>query len=845
MKTMRIQALIAFIILLLPESLCAQVEIDGIYYNVYPWDNLAGVTSNPNNYSGSIDIPSSIFYSGSTYIVFSIDDRAFSDCIDLTSVKIPNSVTRISNRAFYNCTGLTSVIIPNSVTEIYGEAFSNCHQLTSVVIPNSVTEIGGLAFSECYDFTSLVIPNSVTSIGGRAFEGTGLTTITINREIPPSIQSYSFDDYVTSNCTLYVPAGSRSAYERAEGWNEFEIIKESAFSSDGLDVLATGAYENLSYTIYSDMTMVISGIGAMQEDYFQIKDIIDIEKYQGVKKVFIEDGVTSITGNVISDCIGLTSVIIPSSVTEIGISAFYNCTDLTSLIVGWTDPLAIGPVFGDVNKSSCTLYVPSGSKSAYESASGWNEFQNIVEYTSGLEVLATGSCGENDVTYTIYSDMTMVISGTGNMDMLLFADHPTYDGYCHSIKKVIIEEGVSGIGPYAFNECTGMISVTIPSTVNEIFTTPFAGSISLTTMTVASGNTTYDSRDNCNAIIETSTNTLIAGCKNSIIPNSVTSIGDGAFISCTGLTSVTIPNSVTSIGKNAFSACSGLTTINIPNSVTSIGRGAFNNCTGLTSVTVEGETPASVGNDSFYNVDKTNCILYVPTGSKTAYESAEGWSEFQNIVELGEESDTDISVLDNAIYLEQVESRIGVTMDIPVMLKNSYPVRGFIFTMELPEGSTINSWEPSTNRLPSGATLSDMFSPAKIDGNKINVACTLNYGNATFTGNDGEIGTVNVTFANDMEVGEYPIYLTACDISDAGGTDKKLADIKATLVLEDYVVGDANSDGEVLIGDVITILNYIVGVTSENFNEKAADANGDGEILIGDVIAVLNIIVSQ
>lgn len=121
----------------------------------------------------------------------------------------------------------------------------------------------------------------------------------------------------------------------------------------------------------------------------------------------------------------------------------------------------------------------------------------------------------------------------------------------------------------------------------------------------------------------------------------------------------------------------------------------------------------------------------------------------------------------------------------------------------------------------------------------------MNYGKAAFTGNDGEIATVNVTFAEDMEVGEYPIYLTACNIADATGTDMKLDDVKATLILEDYVVGDANGDGSVLIGDVIAILNYIVGSASDNFNEKAADVNGDGEILIGDVIAVLNIIVSQ
>ena len=96
-----------------------------------------------------------------------------------------------------------------------------------------------------------------------------------------------------------------------------------------------------------------------------------------------------------------------------------------------------------------------------------------------------------------------------------------------------------------------------------------------------------------------------------------------------------------------------------------------------------------------------------------------------------------------------------------------------------------------------------------------------------------------------MEVGSYPIYLTACDVTTASGVDEDLSDVKATLVLEDYVVGDANGDGKVRIGDATTILNYIVGAPSDNFKEKAADANGDGKIRIGDATTILNIIVNQ
>ena len=238
-------------------------------------------------------------------------------------------------------------------------------------------------------------------------------------------------------------------------------------------------------------------------------------------------------------------------------------------------------------------------------------------------------------------------------------------------------------------------------------------------------------------------------------------------------------------------------------------------------------------------------FLYVPFGSKTTYESAEYWNEFEHIVEYGGEPDTDISALDNVIYVEQTNGCIGGTMDISVKLKNSYAVRGFQFNLELPEGTTINGWRLGSNRLPTSATANDKMSSQNIIGNKINLACTLNYGTATFTGNDGEIATINVTFDEDMEVGSYPIYLTACDISNASNQDEDLNDIKATLILDDYLVVDTNGDGKVRIGDVSSILNYLVNIVSDNFNLKAADANGDGKIRIGDASTVLNIIVNQ
>ena len=159
----------------------------------------------------------------------------------------------------------------------------------------------------------------------------------------------------------------------------------------------------------------------------------------------------------------------------------------------------------------------------------------------------------------------------------------------------------------------------------------FSGCSGLEKIAVESGNSCYDSRDNCNSIIDTETNTLIVGCKNSVIPNSVTSIGDSAFSGCSGMTELILPNSVTSIGDFALSLCSGLTELTLPDSVASIGDGAFICCSDLSKITSLAEIPPVCGSGVFDRVNKTNCELIVPIVSVTAYKQAEVWNEFSNI----------------------------------------------------------------------------------------------------------------------------------------------------------------------------------------------------------------------
>ena len=237
--------------------------------------------------------------------------------------------------------------------------------------------------------------------------------------------------------------------------------------------------------------------------------------------------VTSIGDGAFRWCSGLTSVTIPNSVTFIGQWAFYNCSGLTSITI----PSSVTSI-GELAFSGCSgltsVTIPNSVKTIGESA---------------------------------------------------------FDG-CENLSSVTIANGVTSIGDWAFYNCSSLTSVTIPSSVTAIAEGAFEGCSGLQSIVVDKGNTVYDSREDCNAIIKTSDNELISGCTNSTIPNSVTKIGQSAFKNCKGLRSVRIPNSVVSVGQFAFQGCSGMTSITIPNSVTSIGSYAFRWCSGLTSITI-------------------------------------------------------------------------------------------------------------------------------------------------------------------------------------------------------------------------------------------------------------------
>ena len=190
---------------------------------------------------------------------------------------------------------------------------------------------------------------------------------------------------------------------------------------------------------------------------------------------------------------------------------------------------------------------------------------------------------------------------------------------CSGLTSVTIPNSVTSIWPYAFSDCSSLASINIPSSVTFI-SAAFSGCSSLTSIVVQEGNTVYDSRENCNAIIKTADNELVSGCKNTVIPNSVTAIQLSAFEGCSGLTSINIPNSVISIGNYAFKNCSGLTSIIIPQSVTSICGGSFRNCSGLTSINISNSV-TTIGDFAFDGCSGLTSVT-IPNNVTSIGESA-------------------------------------------------------------------------------------------------------------------------------------------------------------------------------------------------------------------------------
>ena len=575
--------------------------------------------------------------------VISIQGLAFEDCWHgLTSVTIPSTVTNIGWCAFAGNSGkLTAfdvslanpkyasvkgilcskdgktviagvngdVKIPEGVTSIGHFAFYGCYNLTSVTIPSSVTSIGSYTFSQCSSLTSVTILSSVTSIKGAAFyDCASLTSVTMKSEAPYYLSGSDHFPVSNSGFRIYVPHGCADAYKSAEGWSDYaEYIVES---SDMDDEIISGVDGNIKWELNTASGLLtLSGNGTMNNKYgvtFYDGNMVTTAPwgpyYALIKEIDIKEGVTSIGRWAFDGCNNLMSVTIPSSVTSIEEAAFYDCASLTSVTI----PSSVVSIAGSVfSGCSLTSIIVEGGNTVYDSRDNCNA---IIETRTNTLIVGC-------VTTTFPSSVTSI----GNSAFYK----------CLNLSTMTISSSVTSIGSLAFSACSSLTSVRIPSSVTNIEPAAFGNCSNLSSIIVEEGNLVYDSRDNCNAIIETRTNTLILGCPSTTIPSNVTSIGNSAFSNCDNLTSVTIPEGVTSIGEDAFLYCYDLTSVTIPSSVTSIGDWAFYGCYGLTSVTVFWTRPLTISDETFDGC--YDATLLVPVTCISRYANATEWQKFHTM----------------------------------------------------------------------------------------------------------------------------------------------------------------------------------------------------------------------
>lgn len=673
------------------EAMCFDFEAGGIYYSI----NADGVTVSvaaPTyswQYKDAVTIPAEVDYNGVTFTVVAIGEKAFYSCTSLTSVEMPSTVTAIRANAFGRSYNLKSVNIPDGLTTIGEGAFEGDRSLASVSLGSQLSLIGKNAFNGCSGLTSLMVDED--------------NSVYDSREGCNAVVERATNTLVVGCKNTTIPSTVTAIGERA-----FALCAAPA-----------------ALTIPASVNSI--GDGAFLY-------------CNGLATLTLSDGVRDIGAQAFSHCTSLTDIIISSSVTHIGEEAFAGCWSLASLMVDEGNPVydsregsntLIETASGRLLLGCKNSFIPQGVITVGRSSFAWSKVTtvNIPEGVTAIEDYAFDHCyyvselslpstlvsigysafnGSCDFTSLRLPDSLVSIGGYGfaccGFEQIDFGHGLRHIGdhafFSCGLTELALPNSLVSIGDYAFLGCTGLTHINIPASVTHIGCGAFQACENLTRLTVDPASPTFDSRDDCNAVITTATNTLVAGCIASVIPGTVTALDNGAFCECIGLHTINIPPSVKhigdhtfdycydldtitlpphllTIGKCAFAGCESLTYMMIPNTVTSIGDSAFYDCPGLNYITLGTDLtsigamafygcnfitvssksmtpPVIAGEDSFWHYGSfSNATLKVPAPSINKYQNAEYWSLFPRITGFGDvDEDGKVSISDVTFLID-------------------------------------------------------------------------------------------------------------------------------------------------------------------------------------------------
>ena len=587
-------------------------------------------------------------------------------------------------------------VINEGITSLSSSStFEGCTNLTSVSIPEGITSLGDYTFSDCSSLTAIDLPSTMTSLGSYCFNNcVRIDTIISRATTPPSANGSTFagTNYML---TVYVPVGTTEAYQAASGWDGFTDFRELTSSC----IIASGKCgadadsANVVWSLSCDSVLIISGTGAMADyndpsagsgpiaggDPGDINPFAPRRARQGdykpnspwmayssstIKSAVVEEGVTRIGDNAFNSCMTMTRISLPDGLQYIGNSAFYACYALDTIISYNPTPAEIQEyTFDSSTKASCKLLVPADSRAAYQQATYWSQFANVLPI--GGCTIASGECGAqgDNVTWKLSCDSVLTISGSGAMAnySVNSTGQAPWAEYGLQIRDIVIEEGVTSISAYGFYNAgsytngayNNVRSVSIPSTVKALSNNYFyqcpIQSVAINSDSIV-GHTSYSSGSSLHRIFGAQVREYFIGNDVKSIanfafynqsPDSVTyitlpdglqSIGSWAFGYIEHLTFITVPDEVQTIGTDAFAGCEKLESVVLGKSLTSIGGQAFWKDSLLRYVTCNALTPPTL-NSTAFDVYGT---LNVPCEAKQSYREADYWKQF-SLITCGDE----------------------------------------------------------------------------------------------------------------------------------------------------------------------------------------------------------------